>query len=87
MLLGIQLANGDAVIVSGVEALTDLTLIHDYQASGCRGTLRIPGAPEPNHAVSYCIDSGPWRTLNANLPTDRSSPGEDHDRGGSPGGS
>ncbi len=73
MLLGLQLANGDVVVVSGLEALEDYDLLLRFQEAGCRGKLRIPLAPEPNHVTAYAVDSGLWRTLE-NLPADRASP-------------
>lgn len=85
MLLGLRIANGDTIILSGQPADEMLTVVHEYQVSGCRGKLRIPDAPEPNHVVEYCVDSAPWRSLNAYLPADRTSPSQDHDSGGSPG--
>ena len=85
MLLGLRIANGDTIILSGLPADEMLTVVHEYQMSGCRGLLRIPDIPEPNHVVEYCVDSGPWRNLHAYLPANRPSTGQDHDSGGSPG--
>jgi hypothetical protein len=86
MLLGLIIANGDTIILSGLPADEMLTVVHEYQMSGCRGLLRIPDIPEPNHVVEYCVDSGPWRNLHAYLPANRASTSQDHDSGGSSGG-